>query len=483
MNQANFWKNKRIRQILILVTISYFLLWILMTTLYYRFLFDKYEQSTLKRLSTIASLTALQIDGDMHENLTTQYPKISASEIAIQDSNFIRLCQILRSNHIQAKLNSPIYTLVQGNDKNYFEFVLTSDSIPYFRHRYISFHPTLDYNFEKGGNISAYTDEFGMWISAFSPIRDRKGKTIAVLMVDEKLNDFIKATRMQIFENLIISLIVFSILILILFLILRSILDRENKDKIALINYGAENLKMVEQLSEANHKLNQSDTFRKEMISNISHDLRTPLASITGFLELVRDPEKQLSKAERNKYIDIALSESYRLKRMVADLFELSKLETGQIILNKEAFNIYELVSDIIQKYMLVIEKKNITLKFEIHENLGLAFGDIKYIDRVFQNLLDNAVRYVPQDGYMKIWILDDADFFKVKICNSGHLLSQEDLSRIFDRYYTTENTRNSGAGLGLAIAKKICDLHGCIITAESNEYVNSFWFTVEKFR
>ncbi len=205
------------------------------------------------------------------------------------------------------------------------------------------------------------------------------------------------------------------------------------------------------------------------------------MASIIGFLDLIRDSKSSLSQDERYKYIDVAYSETKRLNRLVSDLFELSKLESGQIKIYPEPFNLYELVSDIIQKYQLKIKSKHVDLNFEIHENLGLAFGDIKYIDRVFQNLLDNAVRYVDEGGYIKIWILDAEGDFKVKICNSGDLIPQEDLDVIFDRYYTNEKSDNARSGLGLAIAKSICTLHGCTIKAESNEFVNSFWFTVPK--
>ena len=88
-------------------------------------------------------------------------------------------------------------------------------------------------------------------------------------------------------------------------------------------------------------------------------------------------------------------------------------------------------------------------MNFEIHENLGQAFGDIKYIDRVFQNLIDNAVRYVDEGGYIKIWILDAEDYFKIKVCNSGDLIPQAELDVIFDRYYTSEKTDQARSGLG----------------------------------
>lgn len=205
------------------------------------------------------------------------------------------------------------------------------------------------------------------------------------------------------------------------------------------------------------------------------------MATIIGFLDLVRKNKGDLSEEDKNKYIDTAYAEAQRLNRLVSDLFELSKLESGQITIQKEPFNIYELVSDIIQKYQLKIKAKHVDLNYEIIENLGMAYGDIKYIDRVFQNLLDNAVRYVYEGGYIKISILDGGQFFKIKICNSGDIIPKQDLEVVFDRYYTKEKTDNARSGLGLAIAKSICTLHDCTIKAESDDFVNSFWFTVPK--
>jgi signal transduction histidine kinase len=259
------------------------------------------------------------------------------------------------------------------------------------------------------------------------------------------------------------------------------ILSREQQDKNIIEGANQQISRINAELSDANAKLSSLDLFRKEMISNISHDLRTPLSSIIGFLDIVKTSANQLSTDEREKYLGIAYAESKRLNLLVSDLFELTKLESGQIKIHKEPFNIYELVSDIIQKYQLKIKTKHIDLNFDIQENLGFAYGDIKYIDRVFQNLLDNAVRYVDEGGYIKISMLDAGEKFKIKVCNSGEIIPQEDLDNIFDRYYTKEKNDQARSGLGLAIAKSICTLHDCTIRAESNEYVNSFWFTVPK--
>ncbi|MBK8052560.1 MAG: HAMP domain-containing histidine kinase [Saprospiraceae bacterium] len=481
MINSNIWKNKRLRQILLLVSGSIVILWMIMAILFYNFTVSKYERSTLMRLAGIANSLALQIDGDEHKKLF-QIHKAKDDILNIeQDVLYFKLHRLLKSNFIANMLKSPIYTISSNGSDMFYEFGVTSDSVPYYRHPYKSYHPTLNENYKVGGMIPEYKDEFGMWLSAFAPIKDSQGSTVAVVMVDEKLDIFLASVRSELLKAFFISIAVFSIMIILLLWQMRKILTREQKDKNIIEESSTEINRMNRELSVANAKLSSLDLFRKEMISNISHDLRTPMASIIGFLDLVRNQQSAISDEDKSKFINVAYAETKRLNNLISDLFELSKLESGQVKINPEAFNIYELVSDIVQKYQMKIKSKHVDLNFEIHENLGFAVGDIKYIDRVFQNLLDNAVRYVNGGGYIKISILDVTDYFKVKICNSGDLIPQEDLDVIFDRYYTNEKTDQARTGLGLAIAKSICTLHGCTIKAESNEFVNSFWFTVPK--
>ncbi len=481
MVTTNIWKNRRLRQIILLVVGSIAVLWLLVAILFYNFTVSQHEQSTLLRLAGIANTLSLQIDGDNHERLLSLYPTINDVTSLGQDSIYDEIHILLKTNFEADMLKSPIYTISVNDSGMFYEFGVTSDTIPYYRHPYNSYHTTLNEQYKKGGMIPAYEDEFGLWLSAFAPIKNSQDKTIAVVMVDEKLNVFLTSVRSELLKAFLISLIVFGAMISLLLWQMRKILTREQKDKNIIGEANNEITRINSELTTANKKLSTLDQFRKEMISNVSHDLRTPLASIIGFLDLIRNNTSTLSDEDRSKYIDVAYAETKRLNRLVSDLFELTKLESGQIKINTEPFNIYELVSDIVQKYSLKIKAKHVDLNFDIHEGLGLALADIKLIDRIFQNLLDNAVRYVDEGGYIKISILDDIDTFKVKICNSGDLILQDDLDVIFERYYTNEKSDHTRSGLGLAIAKSICTLHGCTIKAESNEFVNSFWFTVPK--
>lgn len=481
MITTNIWKSKRVRQILLLVGSSIMILWLLIVIMFYKFTVSKHEQFTLLNLAGITNSLALQIDGDLHEQLFVTYKSKDDIKKNEQDSIYFSLHKLLKTNYEANMLRSPIYTISMNDSGMLYEFGVTSDIVPYFRHAYNTYHSSLNDYYMSGGMIPEYTDEFGMWLSAFAPIKNSKGKTVAVVMVDEKLDDFLESVRSELLKAFVISFIIFSIMIGLLLWQMGKILSREQQDKNIIEGANQQISRINAELSDANAKLSSLDLFRKEMISNISHDLRTPLSSIIGFLDIIKTSANQLSLDERNKYLDIAFAESKRLNLLVSDLFELTKLESGQIKIHKEPFNIYELVSDIIQKYELKIKAKHIDLNFEIQENLGFAYGDIKYIDRVFQNLLDNAVRYVDEGGYIKIWMLDAGEKFKIKVCNSGEIIPQEDLDNIFDRYYTKEKNDQARSGLGLAIAKSICTLHDCTIRAESNEYVNSFWFTVPK--
>ncbi len=464
-----------------MVSISFLLLMIIISFLVYRFEYSKFEQSTLMRLAGIANSLSLQIDGEEHAKLMSKYTEAATTLEIDKDISYQHIHHILKMNHDANMLKTAIYTVVMTDNLKYYEFGVTSDSTPIFRNKYNSYHNTLNENYNFGGIINAYKDEFGMWLSAFAPIKNKKGTTVAIVMVDTKFDDFLMTVRHQLMQLFFVSLAIFGIMMFGLMWVLRNILARENRDKISIASSLKENTEIKDELQIVNIKLKKLDTFRKEMISNISHDLRTPIASIMGFLDIVNTQKDTLSNAEISNYTNIAYKESNRLNNLVTNLFELTKLESGQIKLQKEPFNIYELVSDIIQKYELRIQAKNVKLHYKITQNLGLAFGDIKYIDRLFQNILDNAVKYVDEGGFIQISILDDLEKFKIKICNSGELLKKEDLELIFERYYLTEKSDNSSTGLGLAIAKNICLLHECTIRASTDDQVNSFWFTLPK--
>jgi signal transduction histidine kinase len=229
-------------------------------------------------------------------------------------------------------------------------------------------------------------------------------------------------------------------------------------------------------------ELKKVDSLRRELIANVSHDLRNPLAVIHGYIETLMIKDDELSSEDRKEFLKIILSSSDKLKGLVVDLFELSKLEAGQIEANKEPFFINELVYDTSRKYQLLAGQKDIQLRYQIAESLPMVYADISMIDRVIQNLMDNAIKYTPEKGWINLQVERVNGSVKVAFQNSGEGITEKDIPFIFDRYYKINNTASGikGTGLGLAIVKKILDIHNIAVGVKSipNE-ITSFYFDI----
>lgn len=217
------------------------------------------------------------------------------------------------------------------------------------------------------------------------------------------------------------------------------------------------------------NEIRSVEKLRKELISNISHDLRTPLTSIQGYAETLVLLEEKLDKPTKIKYLNTILSSTQRVKKMVENLFEISKLEAQQVETKKETFSINELLSDMVMKFDLMAKSKSIDFKINMAENNTLVFADIALMERVFQNLLENALNHTPAGGTVLISIEKKAtSSIEVTIKDTGIGISSEELPYIFDRYKKGAYGTHKGTGLGLAIVKKILELHKLDIKVES---------------
>jgi signal transduction histidine kinase len=212
------------------------------------------------------------------------------------------------------------------------------------------------------------------------------------------------------------------------------------------------------------------DKLRQELVANISHDLRTPISSIQGFCELLTLREETITKEERQEYLGIINKNVIRLKKLVNDLFELSKLEAGAVSLNFEPLNTAELIHDVSDKYRVLAQEKGISLNTIYAKNLPLAKADIALIDRVLQNLIDNSLKFCNKGDTITIEIDQETPSnLRVQVADSGEGISEKDLPFIFDRYYKgSDNEAKNGTGLGLAISRKIIELHGSVIHVKS---------------
>jgi len=225
---------------------------------------------------------------------------------------------------------------------------------------------------------------------------------------------------------------------------------------------------MAATLAKNIKELKETDEFRVELISNISHDLRTPVASIQGYAETLILKKDSIDESEKQKYLQIIYSSCDKLKKLVSELFELSKLQTNQVKLNPEAFSITELVSDIANKYRMISQKKGVSINTFFPTDLPMIEADLLLIDRVLQNLIDNAIKFCKEGDYINIDIRKDvSEKLIISIADSGEGINNEELPYIFERYYKGKKYSES-TGLGLAIVKKIIDLHHSDINVTS---------------
>jgi len=232
----------------------------------------------------------------------------------------------------------------------------------------------------------------------------------------------------------------------------------ENNDE--LDNIGLVFNEMAGTISKNIRELKETDEFRKELISNVSHDLRTPIASIQGYAETLILKKDQINPDEQLKYLEIIYSSCERLKKLVGDLFDLSKLQTNQVKLNPERFPIAELISDIANKYRIISQKKGISINAFLPNENPIVEADILLIDRVLQNLIDNAIKFCKEGDYINIVIRSETDGkVEISIADTGEGIKPDEIPYIFERYYKGKQYSES-TGLGLAIVKKIIDLH-----------------------
>ena len=228
---------------------------------------------------------------------------------------------------------------------------------------------------------------------------------------------------------------------------------------------------MASKIREQFEGLEETDRLRRELVSNVSHDLRTPLASMHGYVETLLLKNDSLSEEERLRYLQITRKHSLRLRQLIGDLFELSKLDSASVQPSLEWFSLAELLQDVTQEFELQAEQKGIGIEVNARPEASMVCADIGLMQRVLENLLRNAVRYTPGGGTISISLDKRPGCVSVAVADTGCGIAERDLERIFDRFYRSEQgeeERSNSAGLGLAIVKRILDLHGSRITVSS---------------
>jgi signal transduction histidine kinase len=231
---------------------------------------------------------------------------------------------------------------------------------------------------------------------------------------------------------------------------------------------------MQERIAQQFQRLEDSDRQRRERVSNISHDLRTPLSSIQGYVETVLLRGEALDAPTRALHLRTALRHVDLLGKRIADLFELAKLDAGRLAPRQEVFCLAELLQDVVQNYRLAAQQRGVSLSLAAGSHVrAKVLADIAMIERVLQNLIDNALRYTAAGGTVMLAIENRGAFMQISVSDTGRGIEHRHLPHIFERYWqAAADAEDAGpstsSGLGLAIVKRILDLHGSAVRVHS---------------
>lgn len=238
--------------------------------------------------------------------------------------------------------------------------------------------------------------------------------------------------------------------------------------------------KMVGDIRSLMDKEREAERTKNELITNVAHDLRTPLTSIIGYLELLSG-QVELSPQMQKKYIDIAYAKSKRLEKLIEDLFGFTKMNYGKMSMNVSKVDVVKLLSQLLEEFYPSFVDKNLSYELQSNVPVKIITADGNLLARLFDNLINNAIKYGADGKRVLVKVTASEQVVTISVTNYGYVIPEEELPFIFNKFYRVEQSRSTntgGTGLGLAIVKNIVDMHGGTIQVTSD--LNGTVFTVK---
>ena len=251
----------------------------------------------------------------------------------------------------------------------------------------------------------------------------------------------------------------------------------------SLVDEQSEDIRLSEELEATEQKINSirhtlaqrkaatelEEKRRKELVVYLAHDLKTPLTSVIGYLNLLQD-QKEIKEEERKKYLSISLKKAERLEELINEFFDVTRFHLSGITLECSRVNLTRMLEQITYEFQPQLEEKGLECILECPPDVSVNC-DVNKIQRVFDNLLRNAVNYSYEHGTIRVCVTQEETQVTIRFTNPGEHIPEEKLENLFEQFYRVDDARASksgGAGLGLAIAKEIVEAHGGTIRAES---------------
>lgn len=246
-----------------------------------------------------------------------------------------------------------------------------------------------------------------------------------------------------------------------------------------------ETKELARTLNTASYEMQKTDFYQRDLIANVSHDLKTPLTMIKSYAEMIRDLSGD-NPAKRNQHLEVIITEADRLNKLVSDMLSASKLQSNSVELEKETFDLVDAAEEIANTYIVLNDQEGYHIRFTKCKP-SYVYGDPEKIRQVMSNFISNAVKYCGEDKEIQIQLKRSGKKVRFDVIDHGEGIAADELAHVWERYYRTSANRNrniEGSGLGLSIVKSILTLHNANYGVESEVGKGSdFWFEMETVR
>lgn len=325
---------------------------------------------------------------------------------------------------------------------------------------------------------------------------------IVVNILDSIIGDYDRAVAIyrQVFRNymgLYLLMAVAAVFLIVMRIYLNGFVryfNEINRGIEALMDENSEDVVLSAELASIEKKINHikrnleqrklaaelAEQRKNDLVVYLAHDLKTPLTSVIGYLTLLRD-ENRISEELRERYLSISLEKAERLEDLINEFFEITRFNLSGITLEYRRLNLTRMLQQLVYEFQPMLLEKDLKCELDMPADIMIRI-DADKMQRVFDNLLRNAVNYSFDGGVIRIAAAQNGDSLSIRFTNSGDTIPQEKLERIFEQFYRLDAARSSksgGSGLGLAIAKEIVELHNGTITARSEDELIEFEVTL----
>jgi signal transduction histidine kinase len=477
------------RRIFIFVILAFVVLTGHFISQFYFSTLNNAQSFTLERLESVANIIAMQIDGDEHEQMMQMHKTKDAITQSKSDATYDKIHKILQNNFVKANLKSPIYTYVYVEQTKSFQFGATSSEEPYFRHHYNSPPAELIANREKGGKLDAgrYEDEFGHWLSAFATIKNKEGKVVALVQVDEKFDSFISQIYETTLWNILHGMFAFTVVSFFMLRYLKKVLTKEEQNKQSVSEAYEEKKAISEklyerelQLKEYAIKLEKSNQELMDFANIASHDMKAPVRNILSFAQLFERRNKDKFDERDTEYFGYIKTNANQCIRLIESLLNYSKVDKN--IGEPSELNVSDAVVCAQNNLNAIIEERNATIEID---DLPTIEAHPMLVSQLFQNLINNGIKY-NQSAQPSIQIssyISTTEGLVFAVKDNGIGIPEkhkQDVFAMFRRLHSA--SEYEGSGIGLAFCKRIVETYEGRMWLESEVGEGStFFFTLPK--